>query len=233
MVFDCRGTRLAFVLSVCLGAAACGGDDGPSGTAPAANNPTPPPSSGGTSGGKAANSAPTISGKPLVQVVQETPYSFQPVATDPDGDPLTFKVVNLPPWASFSDKNGRLQGTPSAADIGVYPGIVITVSDGQAESALDAFDITVTSVGSGSAVLSWLPPTENEDGTPLTDLAGYKLYWGTSSGKYDGSVTIDNPGVTTYVLDNLAPATYYFVATAYNAEGAESEPSNEAVGTVL
>ncbi len=85
---------------------------------------------------------------------------------------------------------------------------------------------TVESIGTGSATLSWTAPTENEDGSPLTDLAGYKFYWGTTPGIYPNSVTINNPGITIYVIENLEPGTYEFVATAFNAVGGESAYSN-------
>jgi hypothetical protein len=48
---------------------------------------------------------------------------------------------------------------------------------------------------------------------------------GTTSGVYGPPITVGN--VTSYVLNNLAVATYYFVVTAYNANGIESLPSNE------
>ena len=84
----------------------------------------------------------------------------------------------------------------------------------------------------GSATLSWTAPTQNEDGTDLVDLAGYKLYWGTSPGSYPNSVTIDNSTVTTYIVENLAPGTYEFVATAYNTAGVESRFSGVATKTI-
>ena len=65
-----------------------------------------------------------------------------------------------------------------------------------------------------SATLTWVAPTTNADGTPLTDLAGYKIYYGTSSGVY--SVIIDVGNITTYKIDNLSPGTYYFSVTAYD-----------------
>jgi hypothetical protein len=88
-------------------------------------------------------------------------------------------------------------------------------------------------VANGSATVTWVPPTQNTDGSPLTDLAGYKIYWGTSPGVYSNSLTVDNPGLAAYVVENLVPAKYYFVATAVNAEGVESEPSNVATGEVI
>ncbi len=84
----------------------------------------------------------------------------------------------------------------------------------------------------GSVTLSWTPPTQNEDGTALTDLAGYRIRWGTVPGSYPSSVLIDNPGLSTYVVDNLVPGPYEFVATAINASGVESAYSNTATKVV-
>ncbi len=85
----------------------------------------------------------------------------------------------------------------------------------------------------GSLTVSFTAPTQNEDGTPLIDLAAYKFYYGTSSGNYSDQIRVDNPGITTYVIENLVPATYYVVATAINEKGIESRFSNEAVKDVL
>jgi len=86
--------------------------------------------------------------------------------------------------------------------------------------------------GMGSATLSWTAPTQNDDGLPLTDLAGYKFLWGTTPGVYPNSVTINNPGITIYVIDNLSPGTYQFVAIVFNAEGVESIYSEPATLTI-
>ena len=174
------------------------------------------------------NSPPVISGTPPTSVVYSTLYRFEPTASDADGDILHFSIKNAPPWASFDRKTGTLTGTPGLEHIGeVYKGIKISVTDGAADAELEAFGITVLSIGTGSVELSWLAPTENVDGSSLEDLAGFRLYWGRSPGKYDYSVTIDNPAILTYRVEGLAPATYYFAATAFNAEGAESDYSNE------
>jgi hypothetical protein len=84
----------------------------------------------------------------------------------------------------------------------------------------------------GTATLSWEAPTQYTDGAALTDLAGYIVYWGLSSGIYPNSVTLDNPGLTTYVVDNLSNGTYYFATKAFNSEGVESAFSSEASKTI-
>jgi hypothetical protein len=179
------------------------------------------------------NRPPTISGTPATSVMQGTSYSFTPTASDADGDTLTFSIANKPAWAAFNTATGRLQGTPGAGDVGTTSGIVISVSDGKAAPvALSAFSVTVQAVATGSATLTWTPPTQNTDGSPLTDLAGYKIYWGTSQGSYSNSVTLNNPGLASYVVTNLVSGTYYFVATAINSQGVESSYSAPASKTI-
>jgi len=178
------------------------------------------------------NSPPQISGTPTPSINANNSYSFTPTASDPDGDNLTFSISGQPSWASFDASTGELSGTPGDADVGVYSDIVISVSDGQADASLAAFSISVEAISLGSATLSWTAPTQNEDGTDLTDLDGFKLYWGTTPGTYPNSVTIDNPTVTTYIVENLAPGTYEFVATAFNAAGVESRYSGTATKVI-
>lgn len=169
-----------------------------------------------------SNTAPTISGTPPSAATVGQQYSFTPAATDADGDALTFSVSNLPSWANFNTTTGRINGTPGAGDVGTYTNVSITVSDGVASDTLAPFSITVDAVSLGSVSLSWTPPTENEDGSVLTDLAGYRLYWGTTPGVYTDSVTINNPSISTYLVENMTPGSYEFVATSFNSSGVES-----------
>ena len=84
----------------------------------------------------------------------------------------------------------------------------------------------------GNVTINWTPPTENTDGTPLTNLAGYDIHYGTASGNYTHSVTVSNPGIATYVVSNLSPGTYYFSVAALNSNGTESPLSSEVSTTV-
>jgi hypothetical protein len=91
---------------------------------------------------------------------------------------------------------------------------------------------TVTTNGP-NVTLGWNPPTENTDGTALTDLVGYKIYYGTESQTYTQTVTVANPGLATYVVQNLPTGnTYYFAVTAYNSSGLESLLSDEVSAAV-
>lgn len=82
-------------------------------------------------------------------------------------------------------------------------------------------------VSAGQVVLTWDPTTTNTDGTPLTDLAGFKIYYGTSSGAYGASQDVGTIP-TSYTVANLPEnVMYYFAVTAYNATGNESAFSNE------
>jgi Fibronectin type III domain len=85
---------------------------------------------------------------------------------------------------------------------------------------------------SSSVAFSWVPPTENSNGTPITNLAGYKIHYGTASQDYTEVVAVSNPSLSRYVLDNLANGTYYFAITAYNSQGIESTLSGEISATV-
>jgi hypothetical protein len=165
---------------------------------------------------------PTITGTaPLTIAVGQT-YSFQPAAASPRNGTLTFAIQNPPSWASFNTATGQLSGTPSASNVGVYSNITISVSDGTATASLAPFAISVVQTASGTATLAWTIPTTRTDGTVLSNLAGFNIYWGTSPGSLPNKVSIANPTVSTYIFDNLSSGTYYFVATAYDASGLES-----------
>ena len=174
----------------------------------------------------ATNRAPVISGTPSSSVNAGDAYTFAPAASDADGDPLTFSIANKPAWATFNATTGRLSGVPTAAQVGSYSNVAITVSDGKAAAKLAPFAIAVVQVSSGNASLSWTPPTQNTDGSALTNLAGYRIYYGTSANSMTQVVQVANAGMTSYVLENLSPATYYFSLKAYNSGGAESAQSN-------
>jgi hypothetical protein len=85
----------------------------------------------------------------------------------------------------------------------------------------------------GTAVsLAWVAPTQNSNGTPISDLAGYKIHYGTASANYTKVVAVSNPSLSRYVLDSLESGTYFFAITAYNSKGIESTLSGEISATL-
>ena len=174
----------------------------------------------------------TIGGAPAVSASTGLLYVFTPTARSKTGGKLTYSIVNKPSWATFDSASGKLAGTPTSSDQGTYSNISISVSDGVGTAVLPSFTITVRPGITGSATLSWAPPSVRTDGSPLTNLAGFRIYYGNASGVYTTSISVPNPGVTTYVVADLPAGQYYFVATAYDTTGAESSYSPVASKTI-
>ncbi len=207
----------SILAAIALAIVGCGGGGGGSGS-PSTGNQNDPGGSG--------NAAPTIQGQPGTTVGVSQTYTFRPSASDSNGDSLTYSAANLPDWLSLNAATGALSGTPTAADIGTYSNITITVSDGRLSASLPAFSIAVTDLGSGSASLSWEPPTQNEDGSPLVNLSGYRILYGQDPYSLTNEVSISNPSLSRYVVENLTTGTWYFAVAAVNSAGVMSERSN-------
>jgi len=198
--------------------------------------------SGSTTGGSATssgttvpvtspvtNTVPVISGTPGTSVVAGSTYSFQPAASDADGDTLSFNIANKPSWASFNTSTGRLNGTPTSGQVGTYSGITVTVSDGQDTASLPAFTITVASApATGSASLSWVAPTTKTDGSPLSlsEIAGFRIYHGTTSNNLTLLHDLSDGSATSYTVTGLESATHYFAVTGYDYNANESAYSS-------
>jgi hypothetical protein len=87
--------------------------------------------------------------------------------------------------------------------------------------------------GTGAATLSWTSPTQNTDGSAVSNLAGYRIYHGTSANNLNAMIQVSNPGITLYVVDSLPAGAHYFSITAYNTSGAESDRSAVASKTIM
>jgi Putative Ig domain len=181
------------------------------------------------------NQAPSIAGTPGASVAAGKRYTFLPAANDPERAALGFSIRNRPAWAEFDTTTGRLTGMPTDAQVGKYADIVITASDGKTSVSLPAFAIEVlpaaAAATSGAATLSWLPPTENTDGSAL-NLGGFEILYGRNASVLDQTVRLSNPSVSVYVVENLSPGTWYFAIVAISATGTTSAPSPVASKTI-
>lgn len=112
------------------------------------------------------NDAPFIGGEPALVVNQDERYEFVPMSMDDDGDELFFDVLNAPNWALFDSVTGTLSGMPTQADVGLYAGIVVSVSDGTETVSLPAFSIEVIDVNDAPVIT----------GSPATSVTELQLY---------------------------------------------------------
>jgi uncharacterized lipoprotein NlpE involved in copper resistance len=86
--------------------------------------------------------------------------------------------------------------------------------------------------GNGTATLSWEAPTTTTSGSALTDLAGYRIYYGISASDLSQSIQLNTVGVQTYVIDNLGQGTWYFAIKAVTTVGVESALSDVVSKTI-
>lgn len=89
-----------------------------------------------------------------------------------------------------------------------------------------AYALVCTWPGDTQALLTWTPPTQNTDGSSLTNLAGYRISYGRAATTLDQVVQLNNPSLTTYTISGLSVATWFFGIKAYTTQGAESALSN-------
>lgn len=207
-------------LAFCHG---CGGGGGGSSSSDAPPQSAAPPP---VTAPATANRAPTITGQAIDTARVGESYEWQPVAADADGDSLSFSATNLPPWASIGPTDGRIVGTPGPDDVGVYESITITVADAAHQSATQPFSITVVGeAASGVASLQWEAPPSKVDGSPLDDLAGYRILYGHNSDDLDKSVLVNDPATTSYEFTTLSSGIWYFTVVAVSACGLEGPPT--------
>ena len=84
-----------------------------------------------------------------------------------------------------------------------------------------------------AATLEWTAPTTQTNGAQLADLAGYRIHYGKSAQTLDQTIEIRNASISTYLVEDLAPGTYYFAVTAFNSRNLESERSNAGKKDIL
>lgn len=86
--------------------------------------------------------------------------------------------------------------------------------------------------GTGLVTLQWDAPNINSNGSTLTDLAGYKVYYGPGSGQQYRTKSVDIGNFTSASVSNLSTGDWCFVVSAYDTSGNESLPSPEVCKTI-
>ena len=147
-----------------------------------------------------------------------------PITSQASGTYFAFALTSVQGSANF--------GTPATATIDVNAATASTgsSSSGGSSSSSGSSSSGGSSSGSSSSStnsvsLSWSAPTDNTNGTALTNLAGYHIYYGTNSTDLSQKISLTTVGLLTYVVTNLNSGTWYFYITSVNTAGVESRPS--------
>ena len=158
--------------------------------------------------------------------------SSSTVAASADTDTATALVA---PSVGMIDRSQGSDSSESAASVATVASDTTSASNTATTASTTApTTASTTAVGTvtkvttpiktvnGVATLDWMPPTENNDGTALTNLAGYTVYYGTDRNDLSQSVKVSNPGLASYTVTGLTSGTWYFAVTSYSADGVES-----------
>ncbi|HEU5138086.1 MAG TPA: fibronectin type III domain-containing protein [Steroidobacteraceae bacterium] len=125
------------------------------------------------------------------------------------------------PVASSCTASGGWSGTKAVSGTQTLPTITASTN------------YTLTCAwANGSTSVSWVAPTTNTDGSPLVNLAGFRVYYGTSSTSLTNTYLVDDMTRRSATISPLTPGTWYFAVRAFNTSNVESDTSNVASKTI-
>ncbi len=176
-----------------------------------------------------AVNAPPTAADGIININEGTTFTGTLSAVDPDNDSLTYSIVSNPAHGTVNltgTAGGAYTYTPAPAFSGP-DSFTFRANDGALDSNIATVSVTVNAPGTGTAqaTFSWTANTE-------TNLAGYKIHYGTASRTYTQTDVIADKTATTHTVTNLTEGTtYYFAATAYDTDNFESDFSDEIIWT--
>jgi hypothetical protein len=142
-----------------------------------------------------------------------------PVTKLATGKNFNFALTDVAGQATF--------GSPAVALIGVS-----AASSASGSSSSSGAGSSSGSTGGSTVTLSWMAPTENTNGTALTNLAGFDIYYGTSANAMTQKISLNTVAVMSYVVGDLSSGTWYFQVVAVNSLGVQSNPSSTVSVTI-
>lgn len=214
-----RTAMVCACVAVAGSLAACGGGaDSASGAGPASSSSTV---AGATLSGPRADAA-----------VADQLYEYVPETGDFAANAVAFSIENKPAWATFDAAGGVLRGTPTRADIGAKSTVRITAAAGSTRQVLE-FQLQVVATAEGVVSIALGAPLTRTDGSALANLAGYRIYYGKTATRLDQFVDVKDGRATSADVRSLTPGTWHFAATAYDANGLESDATDVASKTVV
>jgi hypothetical protein len=183
---------------------------------------------GGSDGGSAAATASTSATADTQAALQANVGMIDRSQTDASVNAASVATSSAPVTAAATNTSASGSSNTASTGSGSTSG---SAASGSTSSGTTASAGTVakttppvapTSTTDGVATLDWQPPTSNTDGSALTNLAGYTVYYGTSPDNLSKSIKVSNAGLSAYTVTGLTSGTWYFAVTSYSADGVES-----------
>ncbi|MFL6550861.1 MAG: hypothetical protein ACJ8OJ_19380 [Povalibacter sp.] len=166
----------------------------------------------GCGGGGGGGKSPVASSTPT-PTVTPTPAPTTPSPFDPVPAPTTPEPVKEP-------------ASPSPAPAAPTPAAPAPAAPTPAAPTPPAPAPTPTPLAKNGNTLNWTAPTQNADGTSASSLAGFTIVYGPSKTMLHESIRVENPSISSYVMERLPAGTYYIGVKAFTLEGSESDVSN-------
>jgi hypothetical protein len=124
--------------------------------------------------------------------------------------------------AGTGSSTGTVSSAPISSSSATTPSGGGSSPSGSSSSASTSSSSAAPPTGADSVTLTWTAPTQNTDGSALTDLAGYEIFYGNTAGAMTNAITVNTVGMLTYVVTGLSPGTWYFTIRAVNSAGVRS-----------
>ena len=147
--------------------------------------------------------------------------TFTANQTSATGSLVPVLTWSTTPVASSCTASGAWSGTKFASGTQTLAAITSSKS----------YTLTCT-WSNGTATVNWTAPTTNTDGTALTNLAGFKVVYGTSATALNQTQVVNDRNARSAVLPALTAGTWYFAVRAINTAQAESDNSNVGQKTI-
>jgi len=150
------------------------------------------------------------------------------IATTSNGNYGNLTITAAGDW-SYAANNSQSAIQNLASNVTLQDNLTVSSIDGTKHTIV----ITIIGVDEASTTadinLSWVAPSEREDNTSiaLSEIAGYKIYYGTTQGQYSNSVDVNDGSAAGYTFKAFPSGTYFFVVTTYDTGGRESQYSAE------
>jgi hypothetical protein len=171
----------------------------------------------------------------LTSEVPEITLTANPMSVQAGGySTLTWSATNSDGCHSYGPWHASEPTQGTATTNGLTATSTFILACANASGAKSSAKVTVTvagaGAGNGTVTLGWSPPTLNTNGTPVTPLNGYTVYYGTSADSLTQSLAVAGGASKSCEITGLAAGTWYFDVAANATNGTNS--ATTAVGSL-